>query len=276
MLAIRRLSWIFNSGSPWRNRPLAQKSSFVLSLCRTFGVVSAFILLSACASFPGRGNNASELAETDAAAQTMEIASLEAEVARLKSQNARLANEVLALKREKDRIAAASEQAQEEADEAQTPPEEMNERSEPSTAVVDDAASPALARSDVPVQNSPRLVQPTFASNETVFENEAEGEIRTHSVLFGVHLASYRRIEEARTGWRQLQRENPDELGLLEPRVEGVDVENKGHFLRLIGGGFSSKGKAEALCMQLKAKDMFCSVASFEGERLSLAESDNS
>jgi hypothetical protein len=79
-------------------------------------------------------------------------------------------------------------------------------------------------------------------------------------------------MEEARSGWRQLQRENPDELGLLEPRVEGVSVAGKGDFLRLVGGGFASRDKAESLCGQLKEKGLFCSVTSFEGERLSLAE----
>lgn len=40
------------------------------------------------------------------------------------------------------------------------------------------AAAPAAA-----VQPSPRLVQPTFASEETVFENEANDSIKTASVL---------------------------------------------------------------------------------------------
>lgn len=245
---------------------------------RTFGVIAAFSLLSACASFPGGGGEAPELSETEAAAEAMKVASLEAEVARLKSQNARLANEVLALQRERDRVASAEVAPDNAADETPEPslppaPEAVN-REQPN-AVVDDAASPALAQTDVPVQTSPRLVQPTFASNETVFENEADGEIKTESVLYGVHLASYRKMEEARAGWRQLQRENPDELGLLEPRVEDVTVKDKGRFLRLIGGGFSARDKAEALCAQLKTKGMFCSVAGFEGERLSLAESDS-
>lgn len=248
---------------------------------RAVGVLAAFAVLSACASFPDAqsAENAPELSETQEAAQAMKLASLEAEVARLKSQNARLANEVLALQRERDRMAAAEETQEqpEESKEASLPPkpEVVEEKNEPSTAVVDDAASPALAQSDVPVQNSPRLVQPEFASNETVFENEANGEIKTESVLFGVHLASYRKMEEARDGWRQLQRQNPEELGLLEPRVERVEVKDKGRFLRLIGGGFSAREKAEALCAQLKTKGMFCSVASFEGQRLSLAESDS-
>lgn len=258
--------------------------SVIFSLGRATGVFAALALLSACASFPGGngGQQSPELSEAEAASQTIKVASLEAEVARLKSQNARLSNEVLALQRERDRMAAVEKapETAENSQEASLPPAPEvridKEKKEPSTAVVDDAASPALAQSDVPVQNSPRLVQPEFASNETVFENEANGEIKTESVLFGVHLASYRKMEEARDGWRQLQRQNPDELGLLEPRVEGVDVKDKGRFLRLIGGGFSAREKAEALCAKLKTKGMFCSVASFEGQRLSLAESDNS
>ncbi len=242
---------------------------------RYLGTFLMLGLVSACASFPGGGGKAVSENPEEIASARMQVAALEAELARLKSQNARLSNEVLALKRERDRAEAgdAAPELKDPAPELPPAPEVIADNGEPRpNAVVDDAASPALARTDVPVETSPRLVQPTFASNETVFENEAEGDIETESVLFGVHLASYRRMEEARAGWRQLQRENPDELGLLEPRVEGVDVEEKGRFLRLIGGGFASKEKAEILCGELKAKGLFCSVASFEGDRLSLAE----
>lgn len=216
---------------------------------------------------------ASAEAEAEAQEALMQLASLEEEVAKLKTQNARLANEVLALQRERDRTALNEAQKAAELAAALPPKPEIltEDRSQPN-AVVDDAASPALAKTDVPVQTSPRLVQPTFASEPTVFENEAEGDIKTQSVLFGVHLASYRKMDEARAGWRQLQRENPEELGLLEPRVEEISVEGKGQFLRLIGGGFASRDKAEALCGQIKAKGLFCTVESFEGERLSLAE----
>ncbi|WP_425407951.1 SPOR domain-containing protein [Hyphococcus sp.] len=259
-----------------------QKKSAMSSMGRGFGVLSAFCLLSACATFSGADEDvAPAVSETETAAQTMKVAALEAEVARLQSQNARLANEVLAMQRERDRTAAAAQaMADDEADaaaQASLPPapEIVDDKKETSTAVVDDAASPALEQSDVPVQTAPRLVQPTFASNETVFENEADSEIVTESVLFGVHLASYRKMDEARAGWRQLQRQNPDELGLLEPRVETIQVKDKGLFLRLIGGGFSERDKAISLCAQLKTRGMFCSVESFEGERLSLAETDS-
>lgn len=247
-----------------------------MALIRKTGAVVAFALISSCASFPGREEAVvtPPHAAGEIEAAKIQVASLEEEVAKLKSQNARLSNELLALKRERDRTAAA--QAAEAAPETTQAVEPDNApaigEASRSTAVVDDAASPALARTDVPVQNSPRLVQPTFASNETVFENEAGDDIQTESVLFGVHLASYRHVEEARAGWRQLQRGNPEELGLLEPRVEAVTIDGKGEFLRLIGGGFASRDKAEALCAELKENGLFCSVASFEGERLSLAE----
>lgn len=232
----------------------------------------------ACSTFSGN-SAVSAVSEDELATAQTRTAALETEVARLKTQNARLANALLAIQRERD---ATEELAQVEPDEGDRlsdpalPPKPeilVQEKIEQPSVVVDDAASPALARTDVPVEQAPRLVQPTFASTETVFENEAS-EIKTASILYGVHLASYRGMEEARTGWRQLQRENPDELGLLEPRIETVMVEGKGKFLRLVGGGLSSEETASALCAQLKAKGLFCSVAGFEGNKLSLAESE--
>ena len=245
---------------------------------KIIGVFLLFSLLSACASLPG-GNSSSKAASADAMnAARSRAASLEAEVATLKSENDELEKQLLAAKRDRDRLAAqikASDLGDTEIAEAAAPETTVITVPSPqlrNQAVVDDANAPALAQTDVPIEDSPRLVQPAFASNEMVFENEAEGEIQTASVLFGVHLASYRLPEEAREGWRQLQRENPDELGLLEPRTEPVTVPDKGMFLRLIGGGFSSNEKAQALCANLKQKGLFCSVVSFQGQRLSLAE----
>jgi hypothetical protein len=133
-------------------------------------------------------------------------------------------------------------------------------------------ADAALPEAGAAVDAAPRLVQPTFSSAETTFENEAQGDIKVASVLWGVHLASYRRAEEASAGWRKLQREYPDELGLLEPRIEKVSVADKGIFLRLVGGGFSSREKANALCASLSSKGVFCRVANFGGDRLSTTD----
>lgn len=133
------------------------------------------------------------------------------------------------------------------------------------------SAQPDRAITASPVKAAPRLVQPSFASQEkTVFENEAKGgDIRLASVLFGVHLASYRHNADAVAGWRTLQRQYPSELSLLEPRVAPVTLEGRGAFVRLIAGGFSTQQTAAALCETLIKRGRFCEVASFDGEKLS-------
>jgi len=255
-------------------------------LVRLTASISAILILSACASLPGIGSQKS--AKIDDAVNedvAQQVVALEVEVAWLKSENARLSNQVLGFKRDNDQLSAqapvievvpndAQDDAQNTAQAlSQTPGQGPVILQPPANngIVVAETAAPELRGSDVPIDDSPRLVQPTFASTETVFENEAiEGEIETASVLHGVHLASYRKLTEAREGWQQLQRENPEELGLLEPRIETVSLPEKGDFLRLIGGGFSSREKADELCQNLNQKGLFCTVSGFGGERMAL------
>lgn len=196
-------------------------------------------------------------------------AELERQIAELKARNAELEREIEALRQPQnadgEEMASAGKSA---ADGSLAP------AIKPETVIAAADAQAALADSpEKPVQDSPRLVPPTFASaEEPLFENEAQGSLQMSSVLYGVHLASYRTEEDARAGWRKLQRDNPDELGLLEPRTEWVTIEGRGDFIRLIGGGFSSRAKAEALCETLKTKGLFCTVSGFGGDRLSLAD----
>lgn len=201
------------------------------------------------------------------------MAELEAEVARLQTRNAALERELAELRQKGAEIEPADQAAAKESEEAQPVATASAPPVKPETVIATADADNALADAPAkPVEPSPRLVQPTFASGqETVFENEANGAIEMSSVLYGVHLASYRHIDHARAGWAKLQRENPDELGLLEPRIEAVEIEGRGRFLRLIGGGFSSQEKAESLCAKLKAKGVFCAATGFNGERLPLA-----
>ncbi len=249
---------------------------------KLFLASASVILLSACSTLTGKSNESKAALSPEAFEEIeMKTAALELENERLKSENARLANQLLALQRS-ERSKAEADAAETAADEApsateakqEAPPKPAPVAAAPDAdeVVVAETEAPELRGSEVLIEDAPRLVQPTFSSDETVFENEAVGEIETASVLFGVHLASYRQMSEARDGWRQLQRENPDELGLLEPRIERVNLPDKGVFLRLIGGGFSSEERAAALCVNLKDKGLFCSVSGFQGERLSLAE----
>ncbi len=208
-------------------------------------------------------------------------AELQAEISRLAEENSALEAKVAALEKKAARLALADA-----ASETQTAGASLKDPEtiatlpdrKPSTA----PAAPVVAAPDagavaknspVPVDNTPRLVQPSFASSEQIFENEAASpEIELTSVLWGVHLASYKNVDDASAGWKKLQRENPDELGLLEPRIEHVVVEGRGEYLRLVGGGFSSREKAIALCEKLALKGVFCRIANFGGDKLSMLE----
>ena len=247
----------------------------------------SLILLSGCSTL-GIGASSADVTANQSSVDTLlaDNVQLQAEIARLKSDNARLSREVSELERVKTAALAKKPSPVKEPEEPViddggieltevplTPSSTI--ASEPKETVVAAAnADATLPDAPVPVDDAPRLVQPTFTSSEqTVFENEAEGQpVQVANGLWGVHLASYRKPGEAKIGWRKLQREHPDELGLLEPRIERVSVKDKGEFLRLIGGGFSAEDKARALCTRLKGKGMFCNIANFGGERLSFAD----
>jgi sporulation related protein len=241
-------------------------------------ISALMLLLSGCSTLTDRWGSANGDVDGMVQAAELRTAELEVEVAQLKSDKERLASELEELQRENAKLAASEETAEEDAahlaDATALANAELKLRdgAAAGSAVVEAADGSAIANGAAPVAPAPRLVQPTFASTDAVFENEASGDIETASVLFGVHLASYRKVREARDGWRKLQRQNPDELGLLEPRIERVRLKEKGVFLRLIGGGFSSQEKAAALCASLQQKGLFCSVSGFNGKRLSQLE----
>ncbi len=241
-------------------------------------IFAALFMASACSTLIGNPKNAAY--EDEITIALSRSSALEAELADVKSENARLSDLLMEVQRENETLLAQGEGS---SDATKLAMLGSTERLSPSSiasagpqpqlnAVVEEATAPEIERSDVQVQDAPRLVQPSFASVEAVFENEAGDEIETASVLFGVHLASYRRTTEARDGWRKLQRENPNELGLLEPRLETITLPGKGVFLRLIGGGFSSQSKAEALCASLEMQGLYCKVSGFKGKRLSILD----
>lgn len=240
------------------------------SVWRALAAAAIAASLSACETFGGKEEAAVTTALADDLAWSFaRTAELEAQVARLETENTRLTRRIAQLETEKPAEAKSAEARVDVPTPAPTP---SAPPIKPETVVAAPEAGRALAGSPAPVDSSPRLVQPSFASvEETVFENEAAGDIQMSSVLYGVHLASYRQEAEARIGWRKLQRENPDELGLLEPRVEKVSLDERGEFMRLIGGGFTTQDKATALCARLKARGVYCAVSSFNGQRLSLS-----
>ncbi|MFN3958748.1 MAG: SPOR domain-containing protein [Parvularculaceae bacterium] len=253
-----------------------------VSAARPAAALFLFLLLQSCATIFGSGK--AELA----AAQAIELQSVTAErdhlqsqVASLRAEKERLETALAEATKKVQRLAAveqpslppAPQPTNERVAEAGTVIEKASPTAPPAPVVAAPNASASPPAAPVPVDAQPRLVQPRLASTNEIFENEAaRPEIKMMSVLWGVHLASYRRIDEASAGWAKLQRDNPDELGLLEPRIERVSIDGKGAYLRLVGGGFSSREKANALCETLAAKGVFCRVSNFGGERLSMLD----
>ncbi len=247
------------------------------------GAIGALLLLAqGCAAISGKPDPDIIAAQGEELRTAQVRASeLQAEVARLASEKSALEAKVADLEKKAARLAMLEpQQGSGEAalKEGPAPSGAAIAEKRPSTApaapvVAAPNVDESLPDAPVPVDNAPRLVQPSFASTEQIFENEAASpEIKLTSVLWGVHLASYKHSDDASEGWKKLQRENPDELGLLEPRIEKVTVEGKGEYLRLVGGGFSSREKATALCDKLASKGVFCRVATFGGDRLSMLE----
>jgi hypothetical protein len=86
------------------------------------------------------------------------------------------------------------------------------------------------------------------------------------SVFHAVHLASYRGPETAAAGWRTLHAMFPDVLDGLSARLESVEIEGRGEFLRLKAGPFDTRNEARAACNAIEAAGAYCALSDFTGE----------
>ena len=79
---------------------------------------------------------------------------------------------------------------------------------------------------------------------------------------FAVHLASVRTLAAARSGARRLQRQYPELAGLPVRPPEKVEIAGKGTFYRIAYGYFADRGRARALCAELRRRGAYCDVTS--------------
>ena len=90
--------------------------------------------------------------------------------------------------------------------------------------------------------------------------------IAARSVLYGIHLASYRSETSAEAGWRILSSEAPAALDGLHPRVQSVDLgPERGVYLRLKAGPLDSRADAAARCAALVQAGHYCQAIDFAG-----------
>lgn len=88
------------------------------------------------------------------------------------------------------------------------------------------------------------------------------------SVLYALHLASYRSDDHAQQGWRLLQADAGATLAGLTPRIEVADLGSKGVYRRLKAGPFNTKAEAASRCEALRAAGHYCQLTDFAGRAL--------
>lgn len=94
------------------------------------------------------------------------------------------------------------------------------------------------------------------------------------SVLYGIHIASYRTMDHVTQGWETMRAMLPDVLGVLEPRIEPADLGERGLYLRLKAGPFATRADADAACVELSRSAIYCQAMAFTGAPIA-EESEN-
>ncbi len=89
-------------------------------------------------------------------------------------------------------------------------------------------------------------------------------------IRFGVHLGSYRSLDQVPGSWAAFQRVFDLELGSLNARVYTQTQAGIGDFLRLIAGPLETQKDAESLCRTIKARarEQYCETSEFQGDPL--------
>ncbi|MBL4836896.1 MAG: SPOR domain-containing protein [Kordiimonadaceae bacterium] len=83
---------------------------------------------------------------------------------------------------------------------------------------------------------------------------------------YGVHLASYKALENVEKGWAALKKDHKALLANLEPYVRDFNNSSKGGaYKRLIAGPIASNAQADKLCKKLKQSGVWCQAVSLGG-----------
>ncbi|WP_158272156.1 SPOR domain-containing protein [Marinicauda salina] len=208
---------------------------------RRFMLIAAALAVTGCASgsLSEETEPSSASAATPAARQALALAGmLEARASRSPDDLDRARTEMTALERA---LTAAPEAA-----------EPMQTAAAPAPTEPAPARRPAAIRPTLEVDGPPPPAP------------DLEG---SASLLYAIHLASYRGVETLEAGWSQLRAAHP-ELAELRPRMARVDLGERGVFLRLKAGPFDTAEAAQAACRRIGASEDWCATADFTGEPL--------
>lgn len=80
------------------------------------------------------------------------------------------------------------------------------------------------------------------------------------SGLWHAHLASHRTEGAAISEWQELLKKDPKLYGQFDPKIEWVDVKNRGSFARLLLGGWPERREADAACAKIRGPGRYCAA----------------
>ena len=94
---------------------------------------------------------------------------------------------------------------------------------------------------------------------------KGDGRSRKHffgdpKLIISVHLATYKNLENAEAGWRQLIVRHRKKLGTLKPRFVKVSLESRGILYRLHAFPFETRNAASTLCNSLRERGAYCKI----------------
>lgn len=80
------------------------------------------------------------------------------------------------------------------------------------------------------------------------------------SGLWRVHLASHRTEGAAINEWQELLKKDPRLYGAFDPKIEWVDLKDRGSFARLLLGGWPERKEADAACAKIRGPGRYCAA----------------
>ena len=120
-----------------------------------------------------------------------------------------------------------------------------------------------------PQSATPESGMATMAPKPLSPEQNSQVAMATPSDAFGMHIASYKKISQAKTAWEQYRQAYPFMLKDMKPVVAKVNFnDGRGDFYRLIAGPKMKKSEANDDCKIIKVNSGYCSVVSYDGTSL--------
>ena len=86
---------------------------------------------------------------------------------------------------------------------------------------------------------------------------------RNFKPAISVHLATYKSLENAKAGWRQLVVRHRENLATLKPRFVKVVLESRGTLYKLHAFPFETRRAASTLCGSLRERGTYCKISGF-------------